>query len=65
MLRLTNFSNNRIVIIALKNVKVKAKMNAKVFLTFTFLVLLGKYAVVEDNLVEFAEHVCKIRPIIF
>ena len=40
-------------------------MNAKVFLTFTFLVLLGKYAVVEDNLVEFAEHVCKIRPIIF
>lgn len=37
-------------------------MNAKAVFTFTFLVLLGNYAVIGENLVEVAENVFKIRP---
>ncbi len=38
-------------------------MNAKAVLTFTFLVLFGKYAVIRENIVELVKHNLKITPI--
>ena len=37
-------------------------MNAKAVLTFTFLVLFGKYAVIRENIVELVKHNLKITP---